>query len=115
MINGQTCSSAVVINQHCVPGAPDYDPEGAVCGNDGQPDEAYCSYSVGPTACAYCLVTGQVMINGQTCSSPVVIDQCVPGAPDYDPEGAVCGNDGQPDEAYCSYSVGFTACAYCAP
>ena len=30
------------------------DPEGVVCMNDGMIDESYCSYTVGPNACAFC-------------------------------------------------------------
>jgi len=41
----------VAIGDLCNPGSPDFDPQGAVCGNDGQPNEAYCNYSVGPNAC----------------------------------------------------------------
>ena len=49
----------MVIHNGCVAGAPHYDSEGSVCGNDGQATEAYCSYDVSPTACAYCGSTGQ--------------------------------------------------------
>jgi len=41
------------------------------------------------------------------------IDGCVAGSPHYDPQGMVCGNDGQNDEAYCNYleySTDATAC-----
>merc|ERR1711865_1114942 len=32
--------------------------EGQVCENDGQDDEAYCSYGISSTACAYCTKPG---------------------------------------------------------
>ena len=35
----------------CNPDFPDFDQNGMVCYNDGQPDEAYCDYSFGPNAC----------------------------------------------------------------
>jgi len=44
-------TQCAVIGNWCIPGPPDYDPQGAVCGNDGQPDEAYCNYLFGPNAC----------------------------------------------------------------
>jgi len=55
------------------------------------------------------------IIKGQPCVNVVVVDSdgCTPGDPDYDPEGHLCSNDGQVDEAYCSYTVGAKACAYC--
>jgi len=45
-----------IVDHHaCVTGYPHYDPEGVVCANDGDPDEeAYCSYDLGPSVCAYC-------------------------------------------------------------
>ena len=56
MINGVPCASAhvVVVNEGCNAGDPDNDPEGMVCDADGTPQEAYCSYGVGPTSCARC-------------------------------------------------------------
>ena len=57
IILGKYCENPVVVSQNCVQGAPHYDPETVVCANDGQHDEAYCSYDVGPTACAYCGLT----------------------------------------------------------
>jgi len=58
-VNGEICGGEVVIvsTDNCVPGEPHFDQEGSVCRNDDQWDEAYCSYDVGPTACAYCLPT----------------------------------------------------------
>jgi len=55
-INGITCpqSQIIVVDNDCVSGAPHFDPEGAVCANDGLETEAYCSYDVGPSACARC-------------------------------------------------------------
>merc|ERR1711966_565450 len=41
----------VVIGDWCIPGPPHNDPQGAVCANDGQPNEAYCNYLFGPNAC----------------------------------------------------------------
>jgi len=48
---GQTNEKCVVLNQDCDQNAPHFDPQGMVCANDGQEDEAYCNYSFGPTAC----------------------------------------------------------------
>mmetsp|Transcript_45085 Transcript_45085/g.88224 ORF Transcript_45085/g.88224 Transcript_45085/m.88224 type:complete len:233 (+) Transcript_45085:118-816(+) len=49
------CSGGFVkVSNDCVPGEPHFDPEGAVCANDETRYEAYCSYGVGPNACAYC-------------------------------------------------------------
>jgi len=59
IINGQPCppDAILVENNDCLAGAPHFDPEGMVCANDGTPSEAYCSYHVGPSACARCLQT----------------------------------------------------------
>ena len=54
MINGRACANVVIVGDGCVPGSPHFDPEGMVCANDGQADEAYCSYSIGANTCAYC-------------------------------------------------------------
>ena len=55
-INGITCpqSQVIVVDNNCVSGSPHFDPEGSVCANDGLETEAYCSYDVGPSACARC-------------------------------------------------------------
>ena len=78
---------------------------------DGLP----CWSSVGQNEC---VTQGAptVVINGQPCDNWIVVGNCEPGYPHYDPEGMVCANDGQSDEAYCSYSVGGPeqACAFCA-
>jgi hypothetical protein len=61
-------------------------------------------------------LTGMVAIGGESCllSSVVIVrNNCVAGAPHYDPEGAVCANDGAATEAYCSYGVSASACARC--
>merc|ERR1711966_199478 len=39
------------IGDWCFPGPPHNDPQGMVCANDGQPNEAYCNYLFGPNAC----------------------------------------------------------------
>lgn len=57
MINSKPClveNIVVLATQDCVKGPPDYDFEGMVCANDGELDEAYCSFEVGDAACAYC-------------------------------------------------------------
>ena len=46
--------NVVVESEDCVQSAPHFDPEGAVCANDGTANEAYCSYEVGLSACARC-------------------------------------------------------------
>jgi len=53
-INSKCCLNIVEVGDNCIPGKPHFDPEGAVCDNDGKSNEAYCSYDVGPNACAYC-------------------------------------------------------------
>ena len=62
MINRRPCpaENIVIVNQGCDKYTSDYyyqDYEGMVCANDGQHDEAYCSFEVGDTACAYCKAT----------------------------------------------------------
>jgi len=55
-------------------------------------------------------------INGAYCYTANIVkvgDWCIPGAPRFDKEGSVCANDGKGKVAYCSYGVGFNACAYC--
>ena len=54
IINGESCDAWAVVGDHCYPGAPHFDSEGAVCANDGTPAESYCSYDVGSNACARC-------------------------------------------------------------
>jgi len=51
-------------------------------------------------------------INGEYCEHVVVVNDtvCNSGAPDYDSEGDECGDN---DEGYCSYTIGFDACAFC--
>ena len=55
-VNGRACpmGAVVVVNLDCVPGEPDFDPEGVVCANDGTDQEAYCSYAHSPSSCVYC-------------------------------------------------------------
>ena len=56
-VNGRPCPVEHIVVENeggCIPGDPHFDPEGAVCVNDGKSNEAYCSYDVGPTACARC-------------------------------------------------------------
>jgi len=53
-----------------------------------------------------------ITINGLSCDASNVFvhsDGCVQGSPHYDPEGAVCANDGTAFEAYCSYGISDTA------
>ena len=103
----------VLSDNTCIVGDPHYDPEGMICDNDGTPEEMYCSYGVGATACARCEPT---VINGKDCPAANVVlsdNTCIVGDPHYDPEGMICDNDGTPEEMYCSYGVGPTACARC--
>jgi len=53
-IKDECCSNVIIVGDWCFPGDPHYDPEGSVCENDGEFNEAYCSYDIGPNACAYC-------------------------------------------------------------
>ena len=112
ILNGVACLEALVYSyDYCVKGRRG-DPEGMVCANDGQYDEAYCSYDR-VTMCARC-VEPMTVVNFRPCESAVVVnDNCQPGAPHFDREGAVCANDAMATEAYCSYSVGDNACAFC--
>ena len=63
MINGKACPVGRVVRingkggHDCIKGAPHFDKEGSVCGNDGKSNQAYCSYQVGDKACAYCSST----------------------------------------------------------
>jgi len=54
-VNGEPCLEAMVVSRDCNTRAPDFDVEGLVCANDGQTDQAYCSFEVGEFACAYCV------------------------------------------------------------
>ena len=116
IINGDDCDGAdiVTVDKVCSPGK---DEEGSVCANDGRADEAYCSYDVGPNACAYCFIEDYAVINGADCDKAdvVIVDEhaCIPEKPYNDQEGTVCANDGGINEAYCSYGIGPNACAYC--
>jgi len=124
VINGADCDGAdiVIVGDWCIPGEPHFDPEGAVCANDETRYEAYCSYGVGPNACAYCdngalvPILPEGVINGADCDEADIVivgDWCIPGEPHFDKEGDVCANDGSWNEAFCSYRVGLNACAYC--
>merc|ERR1719361_1824329 len=66
-----------------------------------------------------CVTTDTVTINGMPCSLSDAVyvsdSECISGSPHYDSEGDVCANDGQWNEAYCSYELGDSACAYCSP
>ena len=57
MVNGNVCPEANIVIEdadYCNTGFPDYDHEGMICANDGSATQAYCSYDVGPKACARC-------------------------------------------------------------
>ena len=90
MINGKPCAVAdiVILGNGCVKGSPHYDNEADVCGNDGKANEAYCSYEVGHTACAYCKLS--------MCSKCGIVKEsgklscCAPGGA----WAKNCGNDG---------------------
>merc|ERR1719245_1989553 len=66
-----------------------------------------------------CVTTDTVTINDMPCSLSDAVyvsdSECFSGSPHYDSEGDVCANDGQWNEAYCSYELGDSACAYCSP
>jgi hypothetical protein len=55
-IQGRKCSTVERVHDNCVPtaGSPGFQPDGSVCDGLGTDREAYCSYDVGPTACARC-------------------------------------------------------------
>mmetsp|Transcript_49110 Transcript_49110/g.59508 ORF Transcript_49110/g.59508 Transcript_49110/m.59508 type:complete len:162 (-) Transcript_49110:147-632(-) len=115
-IRGVPCTSATVVGNECTRGYPHYDREGGECLNDGEDDEAYCSYDFGDKACAYCNTHRfRGIINWDYCSSATVVGDFCPdrGWSDVDPEGAVCANGGKDNEAYCSYDLGDNVCAYC--
>jgi len=57
LINGIVCSAKSIVietKSGCVSGFPHYHSEGMVCANHMTSTEAYCSYDVGPGACARC-------------------------------------------------------------
>jgi len=134
IVDGEYCCKPKIVDHHaCVTGYPDYDQEGVVCANDGDPDEeAYCSYDLGPSVCAYCkrrCPKGETMIDGvcvsksskqcknggivdgEYCCKPKIVDHnaCVKGFPDYDQEGMACFDNA----GFCSYDLGPSVCAYC--
>jgi hypothetical protein len=55
-INGADCpvQNVLVVGQTCDQEAPKFDAEGTICANDGTPEEAYCTFSEGDTACVRC-------------------------------------------------------------
>merc|ERR1719361_3190065 len=60
------CSLAYVVfvyDSECNSTYPHFDSEGDVCANDGQWNEAYCSYELGDSACAYCSANGTELTN----------------------------------------------------
>ena len=75
-INGMACPAASVVivddstNGSCISDPhPHYDPEGMVCADDSTPNEAYCTYALGPNACARCGASpAQAMHCEVTCS-----------------------------------------------
>ena len=76
-------------------------------------DDIPVSMKIDATTCR----TPRYVINGKECPVGDIElvssgNACVAGAPHFDPEGAVCANDNEPDEAYCSYIPEF-ACARC--
>jgi len=54
-VNGEECCNVDVVDPSGCIAVDNQDPEGMVCANRGLPNEAYCSYDVGPTACARCI------------------------------------------------------------
>ena len=107
--NHRPTAECVVISDWCIPGYPHHDPQGMVCANDGQPDEAYCNYLFGPNACVTGCRSFEPTLSPED-KCVVIGDWCIPGSPHNDPQGMVCANDGQPDEAYCNYLFGPNAC-----
>lgn len=55
-------------------------------------------------------------VAGSWCENAVIVpySQCDSSYPYYDSEGMICANDGEWNQAYCSYDIGISACAYCA-
>lgn len=55
-INEQLCEDDVVVvaDGNWSMCHETFHPDGTVCANAGQTNEAYCSYDIGPKACAYC-------------------------------------------------------------
>ena len=63
-VKGQLCAMEdIVVEDRCQP-ALQGDPEGMVCANEGTASEAYCSYDVGPNACARCTNSIAVLSSG---------------------------------------------------
>jgi len=54
------------------------------------------------------------VIKGSWCQDVKIISDTGYHCHNYDPEGIICNNYGQPDEAYCSFGIGSLTCAYCA-
>lgn len=71
-IKGRLCLDVKVVADWCIPGKPHFDPEGSVCSNYDEPNEAYCSYKIDTNACAYC----DYWADNQT-QSPTVVDDSI--------------------------------------
>jgi len=86
IIQGSLCLDVKIINELCIPGGLYNDPEGMVCDNDDQLDEAYCSYEIGSNTCAYC---------ASRCARHEISKQCGargPKRPDTCCAGYVCND-----------------------
>ena len=103
-VNGKPCAveNIMIVNQRCFKEFPHSDHEGMVCANDGNPNEAYCSYEVGDTACAYCK---------PVCSKCGTITKT--GKPSCCARGGDwfknCGSDGDPNFDH-TWNEGVQAC-----
>ena len=59
LAKGELCLDVKIVGDGCVPGKPHFDPEGRVCKNCDEVDEAYYSYNAGANACAYCTTSSK--------------------------------------------------------
>jgi hypothetical protein len=100
--NGRLCPMEHIVVENeggCTPGDPHFDPEGAVCANDGNSNEAYCSCDVGPTACARC--TKSIAVAPSDCKHFVVMNVTMPYSIQGGQAGPVPGRGG---ERFCHLS-----------
>lgn len=75
--------------------------------------------------CVVCLGFVQTMVVGEAqlwSSAPTylrindgcfVSDDCISGAPHFDPQGQICLHDDEKNQGKCDYSMGPNECAYC--
>ena len=65
-VKGQLCAMEDIVVEAAYQCQPvlQGDPEGMVCANEGKASEAYCSYDVGPNACARCTNSTAALSSG---------------------------------------------------